>query len=587
MADWRIWLSLCALLAMVVLRTYALESDPYPRLSWSSGLLTDEGYYIHNARNLVLFGVERTDDFNNMVIMPTLHIVQVAVFRLFGAGAVPARMISVICSLLTIGALFAACRRAFGLRVAAVAALFLGMDHINLLYNRMALMDTPGVMLLVFALYAWVRGTAAKHSVRRCRLWLTACGALLGAAIVTRGLAGLAIPAVFLAAWLSVRAPHRSTAPPGVTTKEPSKGASWRALSVPIAVGLAAVLLLYFGFWYAPYRDELVRMNRYYVWHQLTPKTAQRLLLNSENAWFGDERGAAPFLMRHSPVLMLLTIDCLITQWLRAGDRSRAGRVDVADGLDSRYTGPAALFLLCWLGCSALFLSVANYTPSRYFLLFYPALAVVAAFSVVNARAVVEAIVASKGGICLLGMYAAYHAALVTWHHAELRSVVAVGIATAVGGGIALVCSSALRSRPDRLSLLCQVAPVVMLIGWSSVNIYYLGDWITHLTFEQRDASRWLADNLPQETVLIGDVAPGLCLYNGFEAVSVIPGLCNDNAPLARFAARPRAIVVLDGPTIERWWIDHYPDQITTANRIKLFPHIGPFTVGVYKVRGL
>src|SRR3954449_9011727 len=88
------WLLGAAILLAVLLRIIALDSDPYSRLSWSSGLLTDEGYYIHNARNLVLFGVERTDDFNNMLIMPTLHFVQVAVFRQLGATVVPARMIS-------------------------------------------------------------------------------------------------------------------------------------------------------------------------------------------------------------------------------------------------------------------------------------------------------------------------------------------------------------------------------------------------------------------------------------------------------------------------------------------------------------
>lgn len=71
---------------LVVLRLVCLDADPYPRLSWSSALLTDEGFYIHNARNLVLFGRLRTDEFNNMLIMPILHQVQVCVFRNFGVG---------------------------------------------------------------------------------------------------------------------------------------------------------------------------------------------------------------------------------------------------------------------------------------------------------------------------------------------------------------------------------------------------------------------------------------------------------------------------------------------------------------------
>ena len=41
------------LIPIVLLRVIYLDADAYPRLSWSSALLTDEGFYIHNARNLV------------------------------------------------------------------------------------------------------------------------------------------------------------------------------------------------------------------------------------------------------------------------------------------------------------------------------------------------------------------------------------------------------------------------------------------------------------------------------------------------------------------------------------------------------
>ncbi|MCW3098892.1 MAG: hypothetical protein JWL77_4510, partial [Chthonomonadaceae bacterium] len=55
-------LALCVAVALMVgLRCVVLDSDAYPRLSWSSALLTDEGFYLHNARNRVLFGHAQTD----------------------------------------------------------------------------------------------------------------------------------------------------------------------------------------------------------------------------------------------------------------------------------------------------------------------------------------------------------------------------------------------------------------------------------------------------------------------------------------------------------------------------------------------
>ncbi|HLI48830.1 MAG TPA: hypothetical protein VKV18_09100, partial [Chthonomonas sp.] len=73
---------LIAIGLMVFFRVYALASDAYPRLSWSSALLTDEGFYLHNARNLLLFHHTTTDEFNNDLIMPYLHYAQILTFHL-------------------------------------------------------------------------------------------------------------------------------------------------------------------------------------------------------------------------------------------------------------------------------------------------------------------------------------------------------------------------------------------------------------------------------------------------------------------------------------------------------------------------
>ncbi|HXG23059.1 MAG TPA: glycosyltransferase family 39 protein, partial [Chthonomonadales bacterium] len=160
---------LCVLL--ILARVVALRSDPYLRLDWSAGLLTDEGFYIHNARNVALFGQARLDEFNNMLLSPVLHGVQVAVFQVFGVGAVQARLISVVCSLLSLALLWDGLRRVFGGRMAITTVLFLGLDHANLLFNRMALMDTPAALGAVAAFYAFVRGALAEKPLPK-RMWL-------------------------------------------------------------------------------------------------------------------------------------------------------------------------------------------------------------------------------------------------------------------------------------------------------------------------------------------------------------------------------------------------------------------------------
>ena len=75
--------------------------------------------------------------------------------------------------------------------VALIGTLLLGLDHGNLLYNRMALMDTPAAFLMVSAFYAFVRsqeetkeGGGAKAGAR----WAVVCGAMLGLTYATRGI---------------------------------------------------------------------------------------------------------------------------------------------------------------------------------------------------------------------------------------------------------------------------------------------------------------------------------------------------------------------------------------------------------------
>lgn len=476
---------LCAVGAIAGLRLVALDSDAYPRLSWSSGLLTDEGFYIHNARSRVLYGVERTDDFHNALLMPLLHAVQVGVFRAFGVGAVPARMISVVASLLAVGLFYGALRRAFGPRVAGVGALFLGLDHVYLLYNRMALMDTPASLLLIAAFSAFVCGfrrtPSGPEAVSSSSAFFL-CGLLLCAAYATRTLTLFALPIPLYVLW-RLRA--------------------WRALLMA-SLGMGAGLLVYGMCCYWPNRVEIERMGRYYLHAQLLPHSLTDLRNNLGTALFGLRPGLFPYLLGHSPVLVGLAI------WfcLREG-RDPERRACVT-------------FLHVWLGLPLVLLAMASYAPSRYYVLFYPALAALAALG---------------------------------WER--------------------VACAGAAGTRPLR-------AGRILLGTWAVINTLWIADWLGHLRYTQRDADRWLATVLPAGSVVLGDAAPGLCMNNRLHAVPVLPGLCNDTAPVERFA--PRALVILNGAKNVAWWRERYPEILTPANRIRLFPSLVRFEVAVYRV---
>ena len=129
--------------------------------------------------------------------MPLLDAVQTGVFHLFGVSVVSARAISVVLGLLTLPIFFDALRRAFGLRPAVLGLLLLGLDHVSLLYSRLALMDTPAAFVLVCAFWLWVKSGEGEQG-RRARIWLVLCGVVLGVCYAVRGLGALVIPVPML-----------------------------------------------------------------------------------------------------------------------------------------------------------------------------------------------------------------------------------------------------------------------------------------------------------------------------------------------------------------------------------------------------
>ena len=573
-------------LLMVLLRVVHLDSDAYARLSWSSALLTDEGFYIHNARNLLLFGHMRTDEFNNALIMPLLHCVQVAVFTLCGVGAIQARMISVVTGLLSLLVFFAAMRRAFGLRAAWLTLALLGLDPVFALHNRLALMDTPACLPLCCAFYAWTRffaedretGRQGDRETRRQGdreigrqgdreklntteeteksinlvpsprrpvslspyLPVFFCGLSLGAAYSARGLAAVIVPVPVLL--LLTRAYRES--------KYATEGAGKAYLRfVPLlafVAGLTLAMLLYLLLWHAPNHQELARVNAHYLRVQLMPHTVREWTRNVARGLWHWQRGMLPYLLRHSPVLLLSVV---LRVWQIRG---RQGKGTGSSSGDLT----CELYLWGWLlMVVALTLSV-NYAPSRYYVLFYPPLAGLAALYLNN---VLDDNLQDK-------------------QDKRVREV------------------KPLKFRDFRM--------ILWLFGviWSVGNGYWYADWLLHLSYRQRDADRWLASHLPPGSVLIGAMAPGLSLDNRFQCVNVIEGLCNDKHPVEKAAPAPRYIVILDQTPLptpasnavykwaNRWkepyWSRSYPELVRPERRLMAFPGLlRPFfTVGVYPV---
>jgi len=549
-----------AITLAILLRVLFLSSDPYPHLDWSSGLLTDESFYAHNARNLALFGRARTDEFNNMLLSPVVHGLQWVVFSVFGTGYVQARLIAGIATLAALGIFFAAMRRGFGIRVAGAATLFLGLDHTALLYSRMALLDSFAVFPCVAAFYCFVRGAQVETNHRVA--WFSACGILLMTAVTNRSLCLYLLPVPAIALRYC----------PGRT----------RAL-VAVYVAAALAAFVYVAAWYGPNRVEIGRMATYYRQHQLQPESVKHAGQNIYHALLGDRRGIASYLFRHTPLVFTLAILGLV------GTGILARRPSTDELATNRSSDPATRYLAAWLILGGLLVSVISYSPSRYYVALYPALCGLAGVTFWRiphlARSIRELTLGRRVVFAVLYWFISYHFVQVLIHRGEvvgrpLAAALLHGIPSVVAAG-ALIGFGRVRDSEDP-RMPGRFVPF-WIGAWAVINAVWLAHWFGTLRWSQVEMGDWLNRNLPTGSVALGDVAAGLGLGHRFLAVNVIPGLCNGNRPVEGFAGAPRYIVILDGPWKERYWQERYPALVRAEKRIHA-ARVLKWNVGVYEV---
>jgi 4-amino-4-deoxy-L-arabinose transferase-like glycosyltransferase len=319
---------------LVVLRFVHLDADPPSWLSWSSGIYSDEGIYACDARSVVLFGHWAPGDFHSAEIAPLHHLLLLCVFRLFGVSLITVRSLSVVTSLVTLVFFFLVLRKQFDEKTAVLGFIFLGLSPVYLFYNRLGLLETPTVCLLVIALYL---STFPKGQ------WLT--GIFLALAVIYKPLAILCIPAFF------------------VDCRENPRHVAIRLAS------LLTGLLTYFVTWQLPHRANLSRLNRYYLLHQYLPHTVGGLGHNLvRSLWSGSSDGILPYLLHFAPPLLLAVVVAAFQGTTRN---------------DKRLT-----VYWCWLMLPAATLCLISYEPSRYFLLFWPALAAISAVALTQASSI-------------------------------------------------------------------------------------------------------------------------------------------------------------------------------------------------------
>jgi 4-amino-4-deoxy-L-arabinose transferase-like glycosyltransferase len=306
-------------------------------LGWRDLVPTDEGRYAEIPREMVVSGdwvTPRLDGFKYFEKPPLQYWATAAAYQAFGFGAWQARLWTGLCGLLTILFTGYAGARLYDRRTGVYAAAVLascvywvGLGHINTL-------DMGVSATLAGSLFAFLLAQRDAASARQRLGWMLVCWAMMGLAMLSKGLIGPAFPGVTLLLYTLLRRDWKL----------------WTRLHFGPGLLVFAAIALPWHLWVQARNPEF--FDFYFIYQQFT-------------------RFLTPALARPGPWYYFIPILVLgLLPWLGglpAGIR-RAAREHAA-GLRPGWV------LLIWSGFIFLFFSASHSKLPSYILPMFPALA--------------------------------------------------------------------------------------------------------------------------------------------------------------------------------------------------------------------
>jgi hypothetical protein len=317
------------------MRVLWIEADAATTLTWSGAPFTDEGLYSHAARNRVLFGTWRTDEWDNRLVSPLFDALAYVVFSLFGVGYVQIRLISVGFAIAALPLFWSFVRRDVGRPWALLGTALWGLDYFWFQFSRLGLIEPGMVAWIIAAAWCWRRALDGGS------WWSIACGACAGIACVWKSLAYIWVPVPLLALLLLDR-----------------RWWSWRIVA-GYAGGLSLVLGIYGLIWYLPHRGELARYNLFYAADRVPASVAEALAVVSRNM-------RSTYIWGQTPIVLGAALLGGLRASLACWKRSLA---------------PSGALGLSWALCGAALLMMP-YSPPRYYTLVLPGILLLAIWAV-------------------------------------------------------------------------------------------------------------------------------------------------------------------------------------------------------------
>jgi 4-amino-4-deoxy-L-arabinose transferase-like glycosyltransferase len=164
----------------------------------------DEGRYGEIPREMLATGDWLVPHLNGLVYVekpPLQYWITAGFYRLFGVEVWSARLATGLAAALGVALIGWAARRLWGTRAAVAACAVCASSPLYFLIGQQLTLDMTFTLFLTAALVTFCIAQSVRADRIRCRRWMMLCWAAIAAAVMTKGIAALAIPAGVLAVY--------------------------------------------------------------------------------------------------------------------------------------------------------------------------------------------------------------------------------------------------------------------------------------------------------------------------------------------------------------------------------------------------
>ena len=526
-----------------LLRTVWLRADPPVGRDGVDIVWHDEGAWVHNARNRVLWGAWRTDNWNPVFIAPVFTALEYASFEAFGVGTWQARAVPVASGLVAIAFLMVGLHALAGRRAAAIGGVMLATNYVFVMWNRAALMESTMTAFMVVAWACYAR--AGRHPA-----WAAAAGAAAVLAFFTKAAAAFFIGAIGLDALITIALAWNGG---------PGGRAGWWTLA-----GLAASAVAVLALFVLPQWSEY----SFYNWQMTVVRKPSYTITD--------------FINRIS--YLPLGHGLFTRIWLALACASVAIAGIVARG---RHAAPGERLLVLWIVVGLIELIVHDSGNGRRYVMFVPALIALTSLLLAADRPVLPAGAAAiplrlrllATPLLLLLGFVVIGALLrplfvegLAWPGGYRMPVRLAAAGSVVLTAWLLVQWTAVAGRLSRATppVWLTGAIVALAIWWNGMSF---SEWAARRTEVNYTASIAVGRSLAAGTLVQGKLANGLSLENRIRPLFVGNGFGNYADRLDRDDAR--YILTYDLPTLGyessdgsgliKEILDHYPRRAIVA----------------------